>query len=547
MGLGSPITANAEALPEETVGAFETTLLAASGSRIGSSAPWLQRYFRSVTLTSLFCRLTLRVRGNHQAEDRRKAVLQLFFERLNAWTSVPDTFASLFANSENVFWLDREHHQTERYSVIGASSRAIELGQSGFEQLREAMDFFATVSLPENHLELPFSFRPGLVGTLSYEFKLATGASARHWQGEPLGHQLLVDRAMVFDHDSKHLYFLGIFPERAEFDAWYHAALLRLALVGGEAGNLMLRAGAGAPIEPLGATPETPGAEGDESGYDEHGPLLWRDSETRYLEMIEAAKHHIAEGDCYQLCLTTSASAVGDWHPLAIFLKLRKQNPAPYAGFFKVGDFHLISSSPEQFLRVAPDGSLSSKPIKGTRARGVDAESDLALERELRDNVKERAENLMIVDLVRNDLGRVAEPESVVVSKLFQVESYATVHQLVSTVEAKLSPGKDAVDALAAMFPAGSMTGAPKLRAMELIDDLEGVARGCYSGVFGFLGCNGAAEWGMVIRSIVIEGKILSLGVGGGITSDSIPSQEFAETRIKARALLRAIGIDILR
>jgi anthranilate/para-aminobenzoate synthase component I len=208
----------------------------------------------------------------------------------------------------------------------------------------------------------------------------------------------------------------------------------------------------------------------------------------------------------------------------------------------------LVSSSPEQFLQVDPAGLISTKPIKGTRPRGEDAKEDLAIVEELQQNGKERAENLMIVDLMRNDFTKVCESNSVTVPKLFDVETYATVHQLVSTVTGKLRVGFDAISALEAAFPGGSMTGAPKFRAVEIIGELEQGKRGVYSGVAGYLGDNGSADFGMVIRSLVFDAGRITLGVGGGITIDSDPEAELAETKLKAKALLGALkAVHLLR
>jgi aminodeoxychorismate synthase component I len=258
--------------------------------------------------------------------------------------------------------------------------------------------------------------------------------------------------------------------------------------------------------------------------------------------MIEAAQRHIAAGDVYQICLTNQIEVEHSLDPLAVFLNLREINPAPYASFIRMGEISLVSSSPEQFLQVSARGLVSTKPIKGTRPRSLDLEVDLANAEELRTNQKERAENLMIVDLMRNDIGKVAVSDSIKVSKLFEIESYATVHQLVSTVEAQLAEGESALTALSAAFPGGSMTGAPKVRAMEIIEILEKGGRGAYSGAIGFFGFNGAAEFGMTIRTIVFQGAKASIGVGGGITSDSDPIAELEETKLKAQALLRVLN-----
>jgi para-aminobenzoate synthetase len=192
---------------------------------------------------------------------------------------------------------------------------------------------------------------------------------------------------------------------------------------------------------------------------------------------------------------------------------------------------------------VWPDGAVESRPIKGTRPRSVDPEADERLRRDLATNEKDRAENLMIVDLVRNDLGRCAVVGSVHVPRLFDVETYATVHQLVSTVRARLRPECSAVSCIRAAFPGGSMTGAPKVRTMQIIDHLEGGARGIYSGALGYLSLTGAVDLGMVIRTLVVAGDRLSFGTGGAIVALSDPGTEFDETAVKATAILRLLGV----
>ena len=212
-----------------------------------------------------------------------------------------------------------------------------------------------------------------------------------------------------------------------------------------------------------------------------------------------------------------------------------------HGGLLRFGAHALLSASPEEFLAVSPAGMLRTRPIKGTRPRSADPITDRMLRAELLASAKERAENLMIVDLMRNDLGRVAALGSVAVPALLQVESYPHVHQLVSTIEARLAPGLSAVDAIEACFPAGSMTGAPKASAMTILRALEGGERGVYAGAFGYLGLDGAADLAMVIRSIVLGPAGASIGTGGGITALSVADEEIEETRIKAAALIEAI------
>jgi para-aminobenzoate synthetase component 1 len=266
-----------------------------------------------------------------------------------------------------------------------------------------------------------------------------------------------------------------------------------------------------------------------------------------YLALVERCQAAIAAGEAYVLCLTTTLTVDGDFDDLAVYRRLRRSSPAPHASFVRIGPTAVLGASPESFLRVDADGLVSSSPIKGTRPRSADPEVDARAAAELRGSEKELAENLMIVDLVRNDLTRVAAPGSVAVTELFAVRSYRHVHQLVSTVTAVLAPGRTALEVLATTFPAGSMTGAPKRRAVELLAAWEGRPRGVYAGAVGRLGLDGSASLAMAIRSIVVERATprrsgrASVGVGGGVTSSSVPSDELEEARLKAAALLRVL------
>ncbi len=228
--------------------------------------------------------------------------------------------------------------------------------------------------------------------------------------------------------------------------------------------------------------------------------------------MIEACKAAITEGEAYQLCLTTEATVSVSPDPVATYLALRSLSPTHHGALLRAGGVSLLSASPEQFLSVSPDRVVESKPIKGTRPRGISPEADDSLRTELVESEKERAENLMIVDLMRNDIGRISEIGSVTVTSLLEVESYAQVHQLVSTVRGTLAAGLRPVDAVRACFPAGSMTGAPKHSATLILDTLEHRPRGIYSGAFGYFGFDGSVDLAMVIRSIVIDREKLDRG-----------------------------------
>jgi anthranilate/para-aminobenzoate synthase component I len=272
-------------------------------------------------------------------------------------------------------------------------------------------------------------------------------------------------------------------------------------------------------------------------------PAHWRHQPTDYAALIETCQAAIHDGDAYQLCLTNEIRVAGRWHPVDTYLVLRAGSPSHHGGMLRFGDVALLSASPEQFLHVRRDRRVSTKPIKGTRSRSSEPGEDDRLKSELAHSDKERAENLMIVDLMRNDLGRIAQLGTVVVSTLLAVESYSHVHQLVSTIEARLSPGITAIDAIESCFPAGSMTGVPKQSAMTILNSLEFGPRGIYSGVFGYIGRDGAADLAIVIRSIVLDSDGASIGTGGGITALSDVAEEVEETQIKAAALLASLGV----
>jgi para-aminobenzoate synthetase component 1 len=260
---------------------------------------------------------------------------------------------------------------------------------------------------------------------------------------------------------------------------------------------------------------------------------------------FEAAVRRVVEyiraGDCFQVNLAQRLLAPLTMLPLKLYGKLRERNPAPFAGYFDLGEFVVASASPERFLKLTADGHVETRPIKGTRPRGRTPIEDEANRRELLASPKDRSENVMIVDLMRNDLGRVCEYGSVRVNKLCELESYRTVHHLVSEVVGTLRPGMTAVDLLRAAFPGGSVTGAPKVRAMEIIAELEPTARGPYCGSLGYIGFDGAMDTNILIRTFTLGRGWAQFPVGGGIVADSDPAAEYEETLHKAAGLLRAL------
>lgn len=268
----------------------------------------------------------------------------------------------------------------------------------------------------------------------------------------------------------------------------------------------------------------------------------WRDTPQQYEEMIRRCQQHIAEGDAYQLCLTTLVSVRTQEKPVDVYLRLRRLAPTRTGGLIRIDGVTIASASPEVFVNIS-DGIAVTKPIKGTRPRSDEPARDRELIDELHNDPKERAENLMIVDLSRNDLSKVSYPDSVTVPALFAVETYSTVHQLVSTVTARIRSDVPISGVVSSLFPAGSMTGAPKLRAVELLEQIETGERGIYSGAFGHVG-GSASRFAMTIRAIVFDRRTAHVGVGGGITSDSVPLHEIREVGVKANALLAALGAE---
>ena len=261
-----------------------------------------------------------------------------------------------------------------------------------------------------------------------------------------------------------------------------------------------------------------------------------------YLNEVSKVREYIFAGDIFQANLSQRFEAPCAEPPWSFYRRLRAHNPAPFAAFMELPDASIVSASPERFLHVDPSGHVETRPIKGTRARGFGPEHDAALGQALTESAKDRAENLMIVDLMRNDLSRVCQAGSVRVSELFSLERYATVHHLVSTVVGDLSPGNDALDALRLAFPGGSVTGAPKLRAMEIIAECEPSRRGVYCGSIGYWSVTGALDTNIAIRTAVVRNGRIYFSAGGGIVADSDPAQEYQETLDKARAMIDVLA-----
>jgi anthranilate/para-aminobenzoate synthase component I len=323
-------------------------------------------------------------------------------------------------------------------------------------------------------------------------------------------------QAVMIDAEGAHLLAMGD-EWLAENALWRDEALRRLALIEG--------AGPLAPPPP--PRPTT---------------TRWADSPSEYRGKIAACLEAIHAGDAFQLCLTTEIEIAGSFDVSDLYRRVRRASPSHHGALLRIGGVSIVSASPERFLEIDPAGRITTRPIKGTRPRAADSAEDEESREELRHSAKEQAENLMIVDLMRNDLSRVCEVGTVGVPGLFEIESYAQVHQLVSTVTGRLAARTTVTDVLRACFPAGSMTGAPKRRAISLLQSMETRARGVYAGAFGYFGFDGSVDLAMTIRTIVVDAEGATVGAGGGITALSDPDAEVEEVAVKAAPLLRALG-----
>ncbi|HEY5822387.1 MAG TPA: aminodeoxychorismate synthase component I [Propionibacteriaceae bacterium] len=463
--------------------------------------------------------------------------------RRSSWVDPEDVFVGLYATAEHAFWLDSSQTGSNaRYSFLGAPrAGALRLSYDVIEhrltrvehgrvehRSHSILDALAEELTTRADLDtdgLPLPFVGGFVGYLGYEVGAdctdQTPVSARGADERavpPDAHWMLADRFVAFDHQTRTVYLVAVGAvEDPECTAWLDEVTSVLA-----------------GVSVASPPPVPPG--------DQHVVRLGLDRDPdRYRFDIVACQEAIRAGESYELCLTTQVEIEPVAAPLDLYRVLRRVSPAPYAAYLRLGDADVLCSSPERFLAVDSDRVVTSKPMKGTAPRHRDPAADWWSRESLRTSVKERAENLMIVDLLRNDLGRVCEPDSVAVPVLMEVETYATVHQLVSTVSGRLAPGRGAVDCVRAAFPGGSMTGAPKGRSMQILHKLEPRRRGIYSGSLGYFGLDGRAELNIVIRTAVVTSESTTVGLGGAITVLSDPDAEFDEIVLKAQGMVRAI------
>jgi len=406
-----------------------------------------------------------------------------------------------------------------------------------FDWLQESLPSF---EVDLEGLPIPFPFVGGAVGYWGYELAEQVEAldlNAHDDLGLPDASVLFVDRLVALDHASGRTFGLGLGFGPNKDEARAHAGAALDGLV-----ESLFEGGEGGEIEPPESAPSMERAQVMATTVPTQATASF--AAEGYLDRVCWLKDEIASGNVYEANLTRRMDIPFDGAPWPLYRALRKASPAPFASFLDLPEGAVLGSSPERFLRLSSSGEVESRPIKGTRPRGLGPEEDISLAEELAGSEKDRAENLMIVDLVRNDLGRVCEMGSVSVPELMTVESYASVFQLVSTVVGQLAEGNDRMDLVRAAFPPGSMTGAPKIAAMRLLSEVEPVRRGVYSGALGYLDLRGGMDLAVVIRTLLICKERAHFHVGGAVVADSDPQREYEESLDKARGMLAALKVE---
>jgi para-aminobenzoate synthetase len=488
---------------------------------------------------------------------------------LEGVASTEHLYERLFADAETSFWLDSADAPTwlaqcsymgtsagpaERHLSYDVDAAATTIRTPAGEEVRhgsifELLDAETKAVQAEPPIGVDRGLMGGFVGYLGYELKADCGSQNVHSSDLPDAAMMFANRVVAVDHARQRTHVFALVrnerhpavdgPKSADiegFSAHQHRSsderVTQTAWL-----EEATRLAAAAICDPPPTRPLDPPVEPGS-----HVSFRVGRGRSQYLADIERSQAELAAGESYEVCLTDQISTDASPDPFALYRRLRRSNPSPFAAFLRFGDTAIVSSSPERFLSVARDGAVQARPIKGTISRAEDPAEDAARRAELATDEKTRAEHLMIVDLLRNDLGRVCEIDSVRVPDLMVVEPYATVHQVVSTVTGQLEPKRSSVECVRNCFPGGSMTGAPKERTMELIDELEDEARGVYSGAIGYFGVDGSVDLSIVIRTIVIRPGRTTIGAGGAIVMQSDPEEEFDEILLKARAPMSAIA-----
>ena len=461
-------------------------------------------------------------------------------EEIDPGLSALDTF-ELFRNDPFCFFLDSgmDPHKLGRYSFIGSnpflvlssrgSQSTITRGAEKTCLSGNPFDIIGSI-LEEYRLDpvsAPVPFVGGGVGYLSYDlchFIERLPTTAVDDLQLPECYLGFYDVVLAFDHLEGKTYIVSTgFPELAETERMARA---RYRL------DEMKSRFSGTRVPTPSSVPAGPAAAGLTGGF----------THDRYVDAVEKARQYIIAGDIFEVNISQRFETELTINPYDLYRRLRQINPAPFASYLGFDDVTIVSASPERFLRLRGD-RVETRPIKGTRPRGRGLGEDQALARELLNSPKDRAENIMIVDLERNDLGRVCRYGTVRVTELTILEVFPTVFHLTSTVEGRLRKGKNSTDLLKATFPGGSITGAPKVRAMEIIDELEPTRRSVYTGNIGYLGFDGSLDLNIVIRTFIIKDGRAYFQVGGAVVYDSDPEEEYQETLDKARALISALNL----
>jgi para-aminobenzoate synthetase len=516
---------------------------------------------------------------------RRPSGVELLARTIVGEPATEPLFERLFGSAEHAFWLDSADAPTRlaQCSYLGTSAGAdhcvleydavegMVRTRRGSESKIERGSIFDVLNreLFERAIEPPAEPADGLVGGfvgyLGYECKGDCGSPVVHHSDVPDATLMLANRVVAVDHVAQRTELLALCregDERDEAERWLDEAEAVVRDVLAAAHRAPVGTGPAEPAGPAGWA-ERAGRTGPAARAEQAAQAVSAGRETtaagedtpaatvtfscgrgreQYLADIARCQAALAAGESYEVCLTDQISTSASPDPFELYRVLRATNPAPFAAYLKLGDLAVLSSSPERFLSVDRRRRVQARPIKGTTPRSEDPLLDAELRAGLTQDEKTYAEHLMIVDLLRNDLGRVCEIDSVRVPELMVVEDYATVHQLISTVTGVLEDGRTPVECVRACFPGGSMTGAPKLRTMEIIDDIEREARGVYSGALGYFGVDGSVDLSIVIRTIVMRPGATTIGAGGAIVMQSDPQEEFDEILLKARAPMAAIA-----
>ncbi len=467
---------------------------------------------------------------------------RVLWREMTSWVDPEVVFDAWYGRSTHAFWLDSSGSRADagRFSAMGdeagplarvmradvSRGEVVVSSAAGVHAYRHQLLDWLQQDLVAHRLvgeAPPVDLGIGWVGYLGYELKAECESPVSRPAIDPDAVMVFAGRTVVFDYANGVTWLLALARDGATDSA-------RLWLDDRTAAHAALGA-SGLQLDPA-TRPDPSGFESARLRHD-------RDA---YMGLIRACQDEIRRGESYEICLTNMIEVLGQLDAWPAYRALRAANPVPYGAFLNFADLAVLSASPERFLRIDTNRVVESKPIKGTRPRGTTTEHDACLRADLAASEKDRAENLMIVDLLRNDLGRSARLGSVSVPRLFDIESYHTVHQLVSTVRARLADDVHPVACLRAAYPGGSMTGAPKLRAMEIIDRLEAGPRGVYSGAIGYFSLSGAVDLSITIRTITHRAGVSRIGVGGAITALSDPEEEFEETAVKGEALLALFG-----